>query len=112
MTELLKDTRERTIRWRPGSRDDQALINTSLASIVVESADGDGVAPYRVRVLNSGGVTIASEEFRSGSSGFELASDLYQAAHNNSQRVDETLDSLVEQLESGTFSVESDEPPF
>jgi len=95
---LLKNTQNDEIIWDRGTRGDQCIFSDLKASVTIESADGDGQFPFRVRVLNEDGDLVAGVRFLETSPNGGLAERLFRAARRNALKVDATLDELLSTL--------------
>src|SRR4051812_43907758 len=100
---LVERTEEGRIHWTSG--DDPTSFGVSLpsTSILIQSVDGDGEAPFRVSLADSNGVTIESFESESPMDyPPETRSDierlnralrqLYEGARRNALGIDKILD--------------------
>lgn len=103
MERLLKVTREGGAEWLTTGRGDQLMYSAFNSSVIVESQDEDGLAPYIIRILNSDGRVVTAMTCGAADEHIALARELFNAATRQSLKVDETLDSLLRNL---------DEPPF
>jgi hypothetical protein len=124
-TEMLKHfknlTTKGTITWEPGDSSDECSADIGDGFFVVlDSVDGDGVSPFRLRIYKSkdrgpATVEVVDISMTPGDEGGNEAInnriiDLYTDAMRRSVRSDEDIRrvfSLLDSLERG-----SDEPPF
>lgn len=99
VVELLQRTRDGQITWVEG-RHEQYLFSTNSSSVSIDSVDNDNNVPIRVTILNSEGAVVASHVFgpERDSPAVDDALELYRLVRRNMRGVDETLDSLLNEL--------------
>lgn len=101
VNDLVPRTDSHEARWSVGRRDDQYIYSSSGASVLLETVDGDNEPPYRIKVTNNNGEVVAyggpDEDFPQ-----DLLERLYKLVVKRTLYIDETLDGLISELETGT----------
>lgn len=99
VAELLQRTRDGQITWVEG-RHEQYLFSTNSSSVSIDSVDNDNNVPIQVTILNSEGAVVASHIFgpQRDTAAVDDALELYRLVHRNIRGVDETLDTLLNEL--------------
>lgn len=91
------------VSWQPTDEPTSFLTSLEHGSVLVESVDSDGVAPFRVSILNRDGVVVetisTTDDAVSTVGQFQELHRLYQTAKRQSFAVDETIDGLLNELE-------------
>jgi hypothetical protein len=119
---LLDATAAGRVNWTTADDSGTAFkTNRSPGSVIVESDDRDGVAPFtvtlfndrgnRVESLTTGYESIPDAEGQSSRRGYPwnaLWRKLYEAARGRALRIDTVIDALIEDLETNP----DDDIPF
>jgi len=100
---LLEQTRSERIQWQPSSTSSY-IYSTTASSVTVGCVDNDDSFPYDITVFNRSGNAVAHLRFMGNDKLADEVEELYRLAGRSHLQVDETLDSLLGELD--------DEPPF
>lgn len=103
---VLELTKDAQIKWSASDSDETFLYTMPSTSIAVGTLDGDGRAPYFVRVHDATGRVVDSikaemqgdEGWKRPTEGFDLVEELFQRAQRSATDTDAVLDLLLDEL--------------
>src|SRR5947207_3346592 len=103
---LVAKTNSGSIRWTWAADGQDSLAfryETGNATVVSETVDHDGLAPYRLSILNREGIEVEALEWASASGANfqavrDLLTNLYDAARRNALDSDSVIKDLFDDL--------------
>ena len=102
---LLRRTEGKEVAWEPTDEETVYITTVPSGSIIVESVDRDGRAPFRLSIVNKDGVLMDSVTESRGSGPLGL---LYAVIQRQVAGIDEVLDKVLRELQEGTTSGDAD----
>lgn len=99
---LIEKTESGDINWNATSRPMQYSLSMSSNQVLIERIANMGVIKYKFSILDAQGGDIDSITKQSSSPSAPdayLLKDLYEAARRNANRIDETIDRLLDELD-------------
>jgi hypothetical protein len=108
---VIAETNQGKVTWR-GSNDLTSFsFTTAQGSVIVNSLDGDGQAPYRLSILNTEGTAIESVESVWDTNAGPpappapwnaLLQTLYETARSSAVSLDDVIDGILREIEHPT----------
>jgi hypothetical protein len=96
---LIPKTDSGIAKWEQARRKDQYIYSSAGASIIIETADADGLAPYRLKIANEAGEVITTVDSSTEDYPQDRLGRLYELVLRRTLQIDETLDGLLRDLE-------------
>ena len=98
VTALSAKTISGEVKWKTGSRDDAFIWSGTSASVILSTKDGDGEAPWVVRIVDSDGRTVESEVVDIYHELYAQVDELYALSRASALNIDKTIDELLDDL--------------
>lgn len=98
---LIEKTESGDINWNATSRSMQYSLSMSANQVIIERIANMGVVKYKFSILDAQGGDIDSitkQASNPPSTDVCLLRDLYEAARRNANRIDETINRLLDEL--------------
>ncbi len=82
--------------WEKGSAETEFVFAREAGSVIISSVDGDGAAPYELRILDPSGTVV--ESYSTEDEGSEYFRALYETARRSTAQPSPVVESLVKSL--------------
>jgi hypothetical protein len=100
ITTLITKTNSRSFIWKPSDEvEDQYILQMKSGTLILDKFPNDG--SYKLVIINKNGAHIDLSSETNSLADNALLKKLYESAENSYLQIDETIDSLMDEINKG-----------